>query len=548
MAVENKTKWERAVGILMPVSSLPGPYGIGTLGKEAFKFIDFARKMEYSYWQVLPVGPTGYGDSPYQSFSAFAGNPYFIDLPTLVEEGLLTEEDCEEEYWGTEPGYVDYGALYTGRRNVLHKAYENSRHKGTKEYKEFCEKNSFWLKDYAMFRAIKDAKEGQSWQEWEMPLRIREPEAMAKAEKELADEIDYYIFCQFKFDEQWKRVHAYAQKKGISIIGDIPLYTAMDSSDVWSHYELFELDELRREINIAGVPPDLFSATGQRWGNPLYRWDVMEKDGFVWWKKRMEISAERYDILRIDHFIGIVNYYSIPAECETAMQGEWRKGPGRKLTALLNEVIGEGKVIAEDLGIVTQPVVDLMEENGYPGMKILEFALDCTPGNPYLPHNFKTLNSIAYIGTHDNETLCGMLSGMQEWQINKIREYFNINWQDSIPDTLIRAAYRTPLHTAIFQMQDLLHLGNEARMNFPSTLGSNWQWRMKKEEYEKIDISYYKNLAFLYGRQNKLPLVEDEEDEKDAAEKTEKERTKEEGKEKEGEKEKEKEKIHFMKD
>lgn len=513
MEEKKNQSWERSAGILMPISSLPGPYGIGTLGKEAFAFLDFAREMEYTYWQVLPVGPTGYGDSPYQSFSAFAGNPYFIDLPTLIEEGLLTEEDCEEAYWGTNPMYVDYGALYVGRGEVLHKAYRNSNHKKTKEYKEFCKKNAFWLKDYAVFRAIKDAKDGQSWQEWELPLRTREPKALAKAEKELADEIDYYIFCQFKFDEQWKRVREYAAKKGISIIGDIPLYVAMDSSDVWANYELFELDELRREINIAGVPPDLFSATGQRWGNPLYRWDVMEKDDFSWWRKRMEISAERYDVIRIDHFIGIVNYYSIPAESETAMVGEWRKGPGEKLTRVINDVVGAGRIIAEDLGIVTQPVVDLMEKNGYPGMKILEFALDCTPGNPYLPHNFKSLNSIAYIGTHDNETLCGTLDAMQGWQIDKIREYFNINWQDSIPDTLIRATYRTPLHTAIFQMQDLLHLGNEARMNFPSTLGSNWQWRMEKEEYEKIEVGYYKNLAYLYGRQNKNPIVEEDEQE-----------------------------------
>lgn len=504
MAVKKNQKWDRGVGILLPVSSLPGPYGMGTLGKEAFAFLDFAREMEYSYWQVLPLGPTGYGDSPYQSFSAFAGNPYFIDLPTLIEEGLLTKEDCDKAYWGTNPSYVDYGAQYVGRGEVLHKAYRNSKHQDTKEYKEFCKKNAFWLKDYALFRAIKDSKNGQSWQEWELPLRTRDPKALAAAEKELKEEVEYYEFCQFKFDEQWKKVQAYAKKKGISIIGDIPLYMAMDSADVWANYELFELDELRREINIAGVPPDLFSATGQRWGNPLYRWDVMEKDKFAWWRKRMEISAERYDVIRIDHFIGIVNYYSIPAESETAMVGEWKKGPGEKLTRVINEVVGEGKIIAEDLGIVTQPVVDLMQLNEYPGMKILEFGLDCTPGNPYLPHNFKSLNSIAYIGTHDNETLCGTLAGMQEWQINKIREYFNINWQESIPDTLIRCTYRTPLHTAIFQMQDLLHLGNEARMNFPSTMGSNWQWRMTKDQYQKIDVKYYKNLAFLYGRENRV--------------------------------------------
>lgn len=514
--MEKKNQWKRAAGILLPISSLPSPYGIGTLGKEAFEFLDFAREMEYTYWQVLPVGPTGYGDSPYQSFSAFAGNPYFIDLPTLVEEGLLTKEDCDKVYWGTNPSYVDYGAQYFGRSEVLHKAFRNSEHKKTAEYAQFCEENAYWLMDYAMFRAIKDFKEGQPWQQWEIGLRTRKPEAMEQAKRELADEIDYYIFCQFKFDEQWKRLRAYAKKKGIEIIGDIPLYMAMDSADVWANYELFELDELRREINIAGVPPDLFSATGQRWGNPLYRWDVMEKQDFLWWRKRMEISAKRYDVIRIDHFIGIVNYYSIPATCETAMEGEWKKGPGEKLTKVINETVGEGRIIAEDLGVVTEPVVELMEKNGYPGMKVLEFALDCSLENPYLPHNFKSINSIAYIGTHDNETLVGTLSGKNNWEMDKIHEYFGIGGGESVADTLIRGVYRSSLHTAIFQMQDLLHLGNEARMNFPATMGSNWQWRMTKDQYNRIDRQYYKNMAWLYHRENKNKTEEEKESADDA--------------------------------
>ena len=287
--------------------------------------MDFAREMEYSYWQVLPVGPTGYGDSPYQSFSAFAGNPYFIDLPTLIEEGLLSVEDCGEVFWGDKPETVDYGALYMGRREVLHIAYKNSKHQETKDFKEFCKKNDYWLRDYALFMAIKDSLGGQPWQEWEMPLRLHEEEALSKMEQKLSEEVGYYMFCQFKFDEQWNRLRAYAKRKGVAIIGDIPLYMAMDSADVWAHYDLFELDALRREINIAGVPPDLFSATGQRWGNPLYRWDVMEEQDFDWWRRRMAISADRYDVIRIDHFIGIVNYYSIPAESETAMNGEWKK-------------------------------------------------------------------------------------------------------------------------------------------------------------------------------------------------------------------------------
>ncbi len=517
MATEKK--WERSAGILMPISSLPGPYGIGTLGKEAFAFVDFAREMEYSYWQVLPVGPTGYGDSPYQSFSAFAGNPYFIDLPTLIEEGLLSVEDCSDVFWGDKPETVDYGALYMGRREVLHTAYKNSKHQDTKEYKEFCKKNEYWLRDYALFMAIKDSFGGQPWQEWEMSLRCHEEAALSKMEQKLSEEVGYYMFCQFKFDEQWNRLRKYANRKGVAIIGDIPLYMAMDSSDVWAHYDLFELDALRREINIAGVPPDLFSATGQRWGNPLYRWDVMEEQDFDWWRRRMAISASRYDVIRIDHFIGIVNYYSIPAESETAMNGEWKKGPGAKLTKMINEVVGEGKIIAEDLGVVTQPVVDLMEANEYPGMKVLEFALDCTPDNPYLPHNFTSNNSIAYIGTHDNETLHGCLSGKSDWDMGRIREYFGIGRQESVEDALIRAAYRTHLHTAIFQMQDLLGLGNEARMNFPSTMGSNWQWRMKKDQYEKINVQKYQTMAWMYRRQNKNPILPEEEEEASVAEK-----------------------------
>lgn len=501
--METEKKWERSVGILMSISSLPGPYGIGTLGKEAFAFVDFAREMEYSYWQVLPLGPTGYGDSPYQSFSAFAGNPYFIDLSTLIEEGLISAEDCSEVFWGASADCVDYGALYEGRREVLHTAYRNSKHKETEAFSEFCEKNAYWLKDYALFMAIKDSLGGQPWQTWEIPLRLHEEEALAEAEKKLSEEIDYYMFCQYKFDEQWKRLHAYAKEKGIAIIGDIPLYMAMDSADVWSHHDLFELDDLGREINIAGVPPDLFSATGQRWGNPLYRWDVMEQQDFRWWKERMAISASRCDVIRIDHFIGIVNYYSIPAESETAMKGEWKKGPGEKLTRIINEALGDGKVIAEDLGVVTQPVIDLMQQNGYPGMKVLEFALDCTSDNTYLPHNFTSNNSIAYIGTHDNETLYGCLSGKSDWDMGRIREYFGIGRQESVAEALIRATYRSSLHTAIFQMQDLLGLGNEARMNFPSTLGGNWQWRMKKEQYEKINVQHYQALARMYRRLNK---------------------------------------------
>ena len=495
-----KRELERGAGLLMPISSLNSPYGIGTLGKAAYDFADLAKKTGAKYWQVLPVGPTSYGDSPYQSFSAFAGNPYFIDLDMLKDEGLINDADLEGLKGVKDPSDIDYEAIYNSRFAVLKTAYKNSNHKAKTSYKKFVSENGYWLPDYAFYMAVKAENGGRSWQEWDDGIRKRKPRVVKELSEKLADEIDFWIFLQYKFEEQWNKLKKYVNGLGIEIIGDIPLYVALDSTDVWVHPDLFELDEDLREINIAGVPPDMFSATGQRWGNPLYRWDVMEKDGFFWWGERMKSCGKRYDVVRIDHFIGIVNYWSIPATCPTAVDGKWIKGPGKKLTDMINTVIPDTKLIAEDLGVLTKPVKDLIKRNDYPGMKILEFALDGNPDNPYLPHNFTTDNLIVYIGTHDNETLAGALLSCKVSELKKLMNYYNAKTEAELPKMMIRAAYASVARVAILQVQDLLGLDNRARTNFPSTIGQNWRWRVTGEQLEKINAKYYRDMAETYGR------------------------------------------------
>lgn len=497
---KNKTELERGAGLLMPISALNSPYGIGTLGKAAYDFADLAKKMGAKYWQVLPVGPTSYGDSPYQSFSAFAGNPYFIDLDMLVDEGLLSRKDLKGIFWGEKDNDIDYEAIYNNRFKVLKIAYKNSSLKGNASYEKFLRENAYWLNDYAFYMAVKGENGGRSWQEWDDDVRKRKASAVRSLKSALSDEIDFWMFLQFKFEEQWNRLKKYVNGLGIEMIGDIPLYVALDSADVWVHPDLFELDEDLREINIAGVPPDMFSATGQRWGNPIYRWDVMEKDGFSWWAERMKSCGKRYDVVRIDHFIGIVNYWSIPATCPTAVDGKWIKGPGRKLTDMINATIPETKLIAEDLGVLTKPVKELIRKNNYPGMKILEFALDADPGNPYLPHNFTTDNLIVYLGTHDNETLAGALLSCKVSDIKKLMKYYNAENETELPKMMIRAAIASVARVAILQVQDLLGLDNEARTNFPSTIGQNWRWRVTGDQLKGIDTKYYLDMAKTYGR------------------------------------------------
>ncbi len=502
MMIKSKSvsQFERGAGLLLPISSLPSPYGIGTLGDEAYKFVDSLVLAGQKYWQVLPVGPTSFGDSPYQSFSAFAGNPYFIDLDFLIEEQLLKQTDVTSLTWGDRDDEVDYATIYNNRFQVLKIAYKNSLHKQTTDYKNFCSDNIYWLDDYSFYMALKFHFENREWLLWDKDICYREKEAMERFKKLLSEDIDFWKFCQYKFNQQWKKLKSYTNEKGIKIIGDIPLYVSMDSSDVWVHGRLFELDEGKNPINVAGVPPDAFSATGQRWGNPLYDWDAMEKEDFSWWRERMKSSAKLYDIIRIDHFIGIVRYYGIPSESETAMIGEWRKGPGSKLTNVIKESIGDAQIIAEDLGVVVPSVRKLMYKTGWPGMKILQFAFDGSADNEYLPHNYKDSNSLVYGGTHDNETIVGFFQNKKGKELEYLLRYLNIKKKKEISDSILRLAYASVSSVAIFQMQDILKLDNKARMNLPATVGANWRWRMRKDQFTDRDILKLKELVETYGR------------------------------------------------
>lgn len=499
MKLKKQKPMERGAGVLMPVTSLPSPYGVGAFGRAAYEFVDFLKAAGQKYWQVLPLGPTSYGDSPYQSFSAFSGNPYFIDLDTLLEEGFLTEEEIAEKSWGDDPESVDYSALYRGRFEVLQKAYLRSRHQDTAEYRAFCEENQSWLEDYSLFMAVKNSFGGKEWLLWPEEIRMREPAALSRCREKLKDDVGFWKFCQFQFFEQWGNLKAYANQNGIQIIGDIPIYVALDSADVWAHGEQFQLDGERRPTGIAGVPPDLFSETGQLWGNPLYDWERMEREEFAWWKERMAFSAKLYDVIRIDHFVGIAHYYSIPYGDKTAENGHWIDGPGEKLIAAINSAIGEKKVIAENLGVVTPEVDRILEKSGYPGMKLMQFGFDSGPRNANLPSYFEK-NSVVYGGTHDNETLAGFFARQKRSVLKFAREYLNVRTNKEIPAALIRAGYASVADTAVFQLQDLLGLDNSARINTPATLGGNWRWRVKREMLTEELAGQLKRLAELYGR------------------------------------------------
>lgn len=491
---------ERAAGILLPISSLPSKYGIGTLGKEAYRFVDQLKEAGQHYWQVLPVGPTSYGDSPYQSFSAFAGNPYFIDLEFLMKEGLLTQEDVASCDWSLSPDDVDYARIYESRFAVLHKAYRESGFREEKGFKSFCKENKYWLEDYCLYMALKFYYGGKEWSAWEESIRLREKKAVKHYEKLLAEEIDFWRFCQYQFFKQWRALKKYANKRKIKIIGDIPLYMAMDSADVWTHGELFELDERKKPIHVAGVPPDAFSADGQLWGNPLYNWKEMEKRGFDWWYMRMSLNARLYDVIRIDHFIGIVNFWSIPAGSDTAINGKWRKGPGQKLTEVIKKATKGSDIIAEDLGVVGENVRKLIRKTGWPGMKILQFAFDGSSENEYLPHNLKSPNCIIYGGTHDNETLTGYFGGRTKKENKFARQYLDVQEDRELTRAVIRAGYASIANIAIFQMQDILGLDNRARMNLPSTVGTNWRWRMLPGQFTQKHQKELKKLCRLYSR------------------------------------------------
>lgn len=496
-----QTEFDRSAGILMPISSLPSPYGIGTFGKDAYAFADHLAVARQKYWQVLPLGPTSYGDSPYASFSAFAGNPYFIDLEMLIEEGLLTKEYVESFKWSMEEQYVDYGLLYNSRFEVLKTAFKNSKHIGAEEYKKFLEENEFWLDGYCFYSACKKKFNYTSWQEWDDDIKFRKQEALDACMEELAEDIDYYRFIQFKFYEQWNKLKKYANEKGIEIIGDIPIYLAMDSADVWQNPTLFQLDKELNPKKIAGVPPDAFSENGQLWGNPLYDWKKIEETDFDWWKRRMAHAAKIYDVIRIDHFIGMVKYYAIPAEDEDARNGKYIIGPGMKLIKAITEAVGDKKIIAEDLGVKMPEAEEVLKKSGYPGMKVLEFAFDGNRKNEHLPYNWKS-NIVAYGGTHDNDTLVGYFTGLEWWELSYIREFMGNSHAsiEELVEYIFATAYSSVANLVIFQMQDVLKVGTIGRMNMPSSMGTNWRWRMVQGEFTPERIERLRYLCDIYGR------------------------------------------------
>ena len=489
----------RKGGVLLPVSSIPSKYGIGTFSKQAYEFVDFLERAGQSFWQILPLGPTGYGDSPYQSFSTFAGNPCYIDLEELIKKGWLTKEECDACDFGSDDGYVDYEKIYLSRFRILKIAYERSHIKEDKEFGKFKEDNAAWLEDYALYMAVKNSFHGVSWIEWEEDIRLRKPEAMKAYKEKFADEVEFYQFQQFVFSVQWLALKAYANKKKISIIGDIPIYVAFDSADTWANPELFQLDESCTPTGVAGCPPDSFSATGQLWGNPLYKWEYHKETGYEWWMQRISYCYRLYDVVRIDHFRGFDEYYFIPYGDTTAEFGHWEKGPGYDIFKVMKEKIGKKPVIAEDLGFLTPSVISLVKKTGYPGMKILQFAFDSREESDYLPHNYSN-NSVVYTGTHDNDTTMGWYDSLNRQDKAFAKRYLNIKAKKEIYWEFIRAALSSVADTAIIPVQDYLGLGSEARVNMPSTLGNNWKWRLRDGQLDDSLAERIREITKLYGR------------------------------------------------
>mgnify|MGYP002626640155 CR=1 FL=1 len=491
----------------MHISSLPNDYGIGKMGREAYEFIDLLEKAGQSCWQILPVSPTSYGDSPYQSFSIHAGNPYFIDLETLEQEGLLEADEYKKLDWGEDKERVDYGLIYENIFKVLKLAHKRFRKSPAKGYAKFAIENKDWLYQYGLFMALKFAHEGKAWYEWEEPLRMHKGKAVKQAVKKYSNDIDFWCFVQFEYFRQWKKLKKYANERGIKIIGDIPIYCAYDSVEVWAQPEYFYLDKNKKPIEVAGCPPDVFSEDGQLWGNPLYRWDYMAREKYAWWTERISSAFKIYDTVRIDHFRGFESYYCIPYGAKNARKGQWRKGPDMKLFKEVNKKLGELDIIAEDLGFLTKKVVKMLDAAGYPGMKILEFAFDSDPDNGYLPHNYKSSNSICYTGTHDNETIVGWVKASDEKTLEYCKKYLGVEKDSEIPWAMIRLCWASVCDTAIVQLQDLLELGSSARMNTPSTVGENWRWRL--DSFDSVSDELIKKLAELteiYGRAPKKDL------------------------------------------
>ncbi|MEB3826355.1 4-alpha-glucanotransferase [Phormidium sp. CCY1219] len=494
----------RSSGILLHPTSFPSRFGIGDLGDAAHRFVDFLVDSAQQFWQILPLGPTGYGNSPYMCYSAMAGNPFLISPDRLRQEGWLEEEDL----WHL-PEFpldrVDYDRAFGIKMPLLEKACQNFRQKATpqqqQEFEKFCHSKSYWLEDYATFMAIKGAQEGKSWHQWDEATRDRQPEALEKWRSQLSDEIFLHKFLQFQFFRQWSELKRYTNEKGISIIGDIPIYVAHDSADVWSHREIFCLDVKTGEPSqMAGVPPDYFSATGQLWGNPVYLWKRLEKTNFKWWVERFRSMLEYVDVIRIDHFRGLESFWSVRQGEDTALNGKWVKAPGEALLKTVNDKLGKLPLIAEDLGVITPEVEALRDQFEFPGMKILQFAFGSGPGNPYLPFNFYTRNCVVYSGTHDNDTTVGWFDKLPEHEKLGVEAYVGPISPDGIHWDMIRVALSSVANQAIIPFQDLLGLGSDARMNVPSKAGGNWEWRYREEALNHQVSDRLRMYTETYGR------------------------------------------------
>lgn len=495
--------FNRSAGILLHPTSLPGKFGIGDLGKEAYKFIDFLVKAEQYLWQTFPLGPTGYGDSPYQCFSAFAGNPLLISPELLYEDGLLNKEDLDN-YPYLSGSHVDFGKVIQLKTELLKKSFNNFlsiKDKFLSDYNKFLEKNDYWLKDFSLFMAAKEYHNGVSWQNWTPEIAFRYEGAVEKWTELLKDRIEYFNYTQFIFDKQWTAIKNYATKNKIKIIGDLPIFIAYDSADLWANKNLFTVDEHGNLKTCAGVPPDYFSPTGQLWGNPLYKWDEMEKDDFLWWQKRFSKLFEMVDYVRIDHFRGFDAFYEIPGNAKTAEHGKWVKAPGEKLFNVIRQKLGDVPIIAEDLGVITETVEQLRDKFNFPGMKILQFAFGKDGEKKFLPHNFIP-NCIVYSGSHDNDTTKGFFEKaktedpeLYKWTCDYLGYY-----GENICFEIIREAYKSVANLVIIPLQDVLNLGSEARMNFPGKLGGNWTWRFTEDQITEDIANNLKQLVNLYER------------------------------------------------
>lgn len=490
---------KRASGILMHISSLPGPYGIGDFGAETYNFVDFLAAAGQKKWQILPLGITGFGDSPYQSFSAFAGNPYFIDLDHMCIQGYLQAAELKNIYFSREEEKVDYGLLYSAKMKALRLAFSRGKEELRRELENYLGENANWLRNFALFMALKNKNANRSWLHWPEELRRAQSAAVADFARDNQEELYFWVFTQYYFAKQWRELKDYANKQGISIIGDLPIYVSEDSADVWGNPELFHLDENLHPLTVSGCPPDAFSKTGQLWGNPISDWQVMEAQGYKWWVNRIRHSFTLFDSLRIDHFRGFESYWEVKYGAKTAEKGQWTKGPGSKLFNKIKEELGDLDIIAEDLGFITPEVRQLMAATGFPGMKVLQFAFDTREESDYLPHNYDK-NCVVYTGTHDNHTIMGWFEHAPKGDVEHAINYLKLTQEEGYNWGFIRGAWSATAYLALAPLQDFLGLGDEARMNIPSTIGGNWSWRVRKEDLTADLAEKIYTLTKLYGR------------------------------------------------